>query len=780
MSRSGRAITVAAVRPRAGTLDGDGGPVAGRDSAAGRDPRALHPDRLLLDRLFVPGRRWGWEFVNPDRTAPSGAPPPEPTWSEPAPPDVTRLTKAVEGYLPIFFGAGVVIAVLGTLAIRTSHGHRSQIVLAIVVAALLAALILAVPLAAITVRRRRWRGSRALAHRAYSDDLARHRARTQALENTQRHHRATADVLYPLPAQRSPQRTDVVGGGGDARAGLLAVFGTSVLASGGALTVLDLTEQEIYGGLANLAADAGYPVEVTRLPEESARADPLAGLTGHEAAIVLADAVDGHLSTPGAASRRAAYLELVRTVTASLGPVVTLPRIAAGLRVLAGLNPANEALLSARERDAVVRQVDAVAGTERARDELRDVRLATELLAGPAGGSAGAAPAGPPGAPGLSGPLEASPYPAGYPQGYPAGYPTGQPGAGRPPVPEPYLWWPPEGVQILATSSVGYGEECKQLTDQAVFSRIRHELRRLRAPGLDERRPRGPGGPGGPPGRTGERVLVIAGADTLAVAALEALTAYAAQVGTRVVLMFDHLREDTVKLVGGTGGQTIFMRMGNHQDAAAAAEYIGRGYVFQLSQLSHQFSRTFTAGVSDSWGEQTGESETSGEGGGRAANYSRFGLFAEGTSTNTNWSTSLTTSRMESWQKAVNYSLADGTTTGDTLARSYEFTVEPTELQTLPEHAFIMVSGAGGRRVTTAGYCNPAIAALDRVAPAPRGSLGGAAAPRQLEPARPGQPTRPVDSSYAQPGEPHDGGAGWVPVHPDSVRPPSPGGRGRP
>src|SRR6185437_13499754 len=111
------------------------------------------------------------------------------------------------------------------------------------------------------------------------------------------------------------------------------------------------------------------------------------------------------------------------------------------------------------------------------------------------------------------------------------------------------------------------------------------------------------------------------------------------------------------------------MRMGNAQEAGAAAEYIGRGHTFQLSQLSKQVGPSVTEGTSYSTTETEGQSvtETQSGGGSSGDTWSR--------GVTDTWGTSYTTGR--------SFSEGRSETDGMVVQRSYEFTVEPTQLQDL-------------------------------------------------------------------------------------------------
>jgi hypothetical protein len=98
--------------------------------------------------------------------------------------------------------------------------------------------------------------------------------------------------------------------------------------------------------------------------------------------------------------------------------------------------------------------------------------------------------------------------------------------------------------------------------------------------------------------------VIIAGADEISRPHLERLSDACDRRGIPLTLLFRHMRETAAELAGG--GAAEFMRLGNHEEATAAADLIGRQHKFVLSQL------TATLG-----GNQT-HTRTDTEGGGEA------------------------------------------------------------------------------------------------------------------------------------------------------------------
>jgi len=239
--------------------------------------------------------------------------------------------------------------------------------------------------------------------------------------------------------------------------------------------------------------------------------------------------------------------------------------------------------------------------------------------------------------------------------------------------------WPRAGLRVIATADVNVRR--KELLDQFMFFQMLHEVRAADQP------------------RAG--AVVIAGADQLNAGDLEALARHTGRVGMRLIVMCEHLRGEQAQLLGAAGSAALLMRLGPAAEAATAADFVGRGHRFVLSQLTEQIGHSFTDGISDT----TGDSDTT--------------TFTDNYSP-TSAGTSDSRSRARSWSQTSNWSRAQNTSTTHTRARAYEYAVEPTTFQALPATAFVWVeTRAHGRRVV-AGDCNPGIALLDRVASHPR------------------------------------------------------------
>jgi hypothetical protein len=326
---------------------------------------------------------------------------------------------------------------------------------------------------------------------------------------------------------------------------------------------------------------------------------------------------------------------LLRAVGERLDAPVTLERLRAGLAVVqrTGVSPA--ASLTPVEVDRLVELVDQLGSDGRTEDELQLLRVALDVLV----------PTGPPSA--------APPDP------------SVDPGSGAAGV------WDRDGLTLLWAADAGWQRQ--RLVQRLVARALVHQLEATTAD---------------PPAG---RALVVAGADGLDRETLERLLARCRQRGVRCLVLMHRLRQESEQLVGEDGAAVAFMRLGNGREAAAAADFIGRGHRFRLTTVSVQQGDTVTRS----------ENESRGSSGSNV----RLGWFGH--------QRSYTTSR------GTGSSHAEATTAGEVYTRVYDLTVEPTALQALAPTAFVLVGSHDGRRTVTSGTCDPLLVAADRVALAP-------------------------------------------------------------
>lgn len=195
----------------------------------------------------------------------------------------------------------------------------------------------------------------------------------------------------------------------------------------------------------------------------------------------------------------------------------------------------------------------------------------------------------------------------------------------------------------------------------------------------------------------GERIVVIAGADAIARPDLERFDSICRRNGLRLVLLFAHLRDSAVEVLGG-GDAVLFMRLGNAKEAEQAATFIGRQHRLVASQFTYSHGTNTSASRSD--GTTRGNSSSTSDSVGVQTSDSRqatFGLLfsrrhRSGSKTSGEQFSSGTTGGT-SWSESVSRSSSSGTTESTSIGyqRTYEYSVEPTVLQGLSPTAFVMV-----------------------------------------------------------------------------------------
>lgn len=287
------------------------------------------------------------------------------------------------------------------------------------------------------------------------------------------------------------------------------------------------------------------------------------------------------------------------------------------------------------------------------------------------------------------------------------------------------------------------------------------------------------------------RTLVVVGADDLQRRHLERLSDICERRDIRLVLLFRHLRETSAHLVGG--GAVAFMRLGNHEEATRAADFIGRHHKFVISQLTNTLGGSETHTDTETEGEAKTESLSIGTVRSRFSNWSRGGSTGEGPgglTDSSSWSRgggrSFSESRTMGWSMTRNWSVAqsraEGTnwSTAQGQQRVYEYAVEPTTLQHLPDYAMLLVQGRPGQLTCHPVECDPAIITLPHASheplppspptpPAPLQRYGtpGLAPPMAVGPTGyptsgiPGAPQYPTVPPYPPPVPPHH--PGWQP-----------------
>ena len=623
----------------------------------------------LVEALFREPQRWGWEYVEPKKQV-SDYPYLDqyPQWQEPPALDLRPLQerlvrKAGAKQLQLAWLA-VAIFVVGCIIL--ANGSVGGVFLLIV------SLSLSIGVSAIGKNTSNEIQTLQQQHEAQKqaqlEEYRRECARWDA--EIQRHHEEeerrfqATPLLYPLVLGGQPSRVDVFGGTSEGWAALLATMGSSALAGGNAVTVLDLSGQNVAGALAELTTQARMPVSAANAPVDLERIGLLGDLAPEDVAEILAEAMGSMRGKTDQVDLHAMDAELIHTVARHLEQPRTFSRLAAGVQVLRSTyDPDATGPLSSTEITKLNGQVDLIDKSERVREELGFVgnlleRLVRELEL-----------------------LTRERFDQGDADSD-----------------DVVQLWPEEGLSVIRTT--GQKTLTKKFVDLVLFHTVAHHITNS-------------------PMRVQDPILVVAGADELGRSSLEAMTRSARSAGVRLVYLFERLREDSADLLGGGDSVALIMKIGNGKEAATAAEYIGKGFTFQLSQLTRQLGRTVTVGGNTGVTKQVGGAEADVEGSTRGITKSTFGSPLSRSLSDT-WSRSLTRTWSESRTKGHSESEAKSATDGQTYQRSYEFTVEPTQIQHLEPTAFVLVHSAPEGRRVTMGDCFPGIAVIDRVSLTPR------------------------------------------------------------
>jgi hypothetical protein len=189
-------------------------------------------------------------------------------------------------------------------------------------------------------------------------------------------------------------------------------------------------------------------------------------------------------------------------------------------------------------------------------------------------------------------------------------------------------------------------------------------------------------------------LLLVVGADRLSRPVLEGLTAGAQERGIRLVMFFEHLRGEARELLGRGVSDTIVMRLGHHDDATTAANFIGKQHRFVVSSITLTVGTQFGGSDSHGFSVTDSSSYTSAPMGPDSS--------TSGRSTGSNFNYGRT------WAETENY--------GETSTRSEEFVARAEDIQRIPTTGFIYVTAVNGRQHVIFGDCHPAIAETPLVA----------------------------------------------------------------
>ncbi|SEP47000.1 hypothetical protein SAMN04489732_11114 [Amycolatopsis saalfeldensis] len=621
----------------------------------------------MWERLFQPVERWGWEFVKPvpATVSPEANNPPiaEQVY---APRDYQLREKRSKrawigliGYLVLAFVVAVMVAGM-------AESVAKQVPMAVELSGdIILGLGVVLAIWNLVRTRRRFSVMKRDYTARYNTAVERYNQaytswQQRVAEHDRREAQRVAEAMrwYPVQLTTRPARVDVFGGTEDGWASLIVTIGSPLLAAGSSVFLLDFTDLAVGDNLAVAAAAKGHGVAVQELPRDLAELGIIADLDATELAEVVAETMHTMNRTQFGADLRGLHTDLLTAVGERLSGPPTFAKLVAGLQVFRRVyDAASDETLSAEEVRKLNSYVDTVGSTDQTQNELQALEGELRGLARAERSSEKQTTAG----------FRAL--------------------------------WPVRGFSVVATRA-RTGRH-RRFVEHLVFHRTLQELHTREA--------------------TGRETLIIAGADQIGLESLEAMARQARRAGVRLVYLVQHLRDDMQKLLGAAGTVTLLMQIGNGDEAANAAEFIGRGYKFELSQLTLQVGRTLTHGTSSSEGGSAGFQQSRGYTYGGSSG-SSTGPNGGSSNSGSSWSTTNTTtqSRERNWSNTVSESEADSQNRGMTAARVYEFEIEPTALQGLAPTAFVMVeNGLSGRRVVT-GDCNPGTVLLDRVAERPR------------------------------------------------------------
>jgi hypothetical protein len=614
------------------------------------------PDRRAS--LFTPGPRLGWVFRDRRQLA---APFPEPR------PDLEAMRAAAaqqaesaqKAYRKIRKFLGIpstllfVVLLLANGCAANINGSGPPLVSDLI------ALVICGP--GMTLTFLRWRKARqAAATVSRVDDdhqraIAAWQQRDEAWQRAELTRLEQVDEWGSATLPPGTLRTDVFGGSLRGWQALLTTHGTSLLASQPVLTV-DLTGEVISQELTDTARAAGVPTTAWLLPTELGSSGVLAGLSAAQFADALAEAVHVDGTAGAARTERAVDTRVLEQLHGALGGDVTPGRLAAAVRAALG-HVDRPGVLSPRvlsqEEQALI-SAELFPPEYRRQIEPNLVRIEAFLTA-----------------------LAQHTELAG----------SGQPG--QPPVtPES-----PAYYTCLALEPAARSARAEVLAALAI------QWLTVQVTSSNDPAP----------------AVIIVGADEITRPHLERLAGACERRGVPLTLLFRHLRDTGLGMLGG--GSAAFMRLGHHAEAEQAAAYIGRQHKFVLSQVTATLGGSDTHTLTETEGQTVTDTIHIGGHPGWKATAQRYRPRNQGHEESRRYSRSRSVSRnwstARSWAESTNWSNAAAS------QRVYEYAVEPAVLQNLPDQALLLVTRGAGGPVLTSVECDPAIVTLPRVSSAP-------------------------------------------------------------
>ena len=492
---------------------------------------------------------------------------------------------------------------------------------------------------------------------------------------------------YAVPVPEGIDRVDVAGGTLAGWSAMLTMAAAYRLATGGEVTVIDLTGGAVAADLAGLCADAAGtaavsgPPAVWVLPQDLPRLDIAASLSAGELAGVLA------LSASVAEERRSArdlaidtaILDRAIGVLDPAAGAIGVRRVAAALRAIAEVGDPRADLSSGLLTDREAGELGALFG-----------RAATDRVVLER-------------ALGMEAQLRVLD------------------GVGTDPV-----RLPGSRLRIVALDRRASPQAATAIGGFVVTALTR----------LIGQEP----APAGTAPVSWRHTVFLLGAERLRDDVLDRLTD-ACEAGRRgLVLAYRSLPPHVRQRIGRGNAVTAFMRLGNADEAKAASEQIGSSHRFVLSQLTETVGTSVTDSLGGSYTSTVGdsasaassasdsESRSAGTGWSRSAVPGVLPLpgaasrsAQAGTSLSTSTSASLTAgiSTSTAWGLSTSRATGDSESLARSLQRSRELVVEPSELQRLPATAMIISHGDAAERRVLLADANPAIGSLSVATLAP-------------------------------------------------------------
>lgn len=355
----------------------------------------VDPQQVLIDGLFTPQARLGWESVFPGRPVPSpeaGGPPP---MRAVAPPNLRNIEDARLAARESLWSHIAIVSVIGLTGL--SFLLKGGIVLVAVACFLAYRWFWPILTAGEKMRtlERRYHADLAVVEQDNQRHVDAWKGRVAAHDAAEQARLDGVDLWFPVPLDQSAARLDVFGGTDVGWASLIATAGASWLGAGSKVLIADFTGNDVGGGLASLADAFGFAVGRYDVPADLAEVRLLDELAPEDVAEVLAGAINEGRDAQDRQEREALDVELFETVVQTLASPVTFTRIRDGLSVLRRTYDNRTCdTLSVEEEAALADQVDAVVSDDAAQRELRFAISGIDALARSEASADGPAAAG--------------------------------------------------------------------------------------------------------------------------------------------------------------------------------------------------------------------------------------------------------------------------------------------------------------------------------------------------------------------------------------------------